>query len=293
MTNNRLNNSMADFLRVFLFVLGLMVGSPAVAFDQAERDRLDRQEQERHEARWAFIVDSQFGGRSIGDAEGILELKAPVVPADPAVVPISVHAKSPQTVQSHITRITLLVDHNPAPLAAVFHLGVNSGMADIATRVRVAEYSNVRAVAEFNDGRLVMAKRFVKASGGCDVSPFVDQQEVMNRIGTMKLRLPGGPQPGKPSRVDLMIDHPNYNGMQVSNTPGVYLPVRMLKTVEVSYAGAVLMRIDGHDSLSHDPQFRFFYVPEGPGALSVRALDSARATFEQSWPVVMEGADSR
>lgn len=44
-------------------------------------------------------------------------------------------------------------------------------MTHLATRVRVDDYSYVRAVAETADGKLHMVKAFVKASGGCSAPP--------------------------------------------------------------------------------------------------------------------------
>ncbi len=90
--------------------------------NDAEWQRLLKAEDERHQERWDFLRDAYFEDKPIGSAEGILEIKAPVVPTDAAVVPVSIRALLPQTDDRYIRRITLLVDHNPAPLAAVFHL---------------------------------------------------------------------------------------------------------------------------------------------------------------------------
>ena len=62
---------------------------------------------------------------------------------------------------------TLVVDANPAPVAAVFNMSPENGVATISTRLRINAYSHVRAIAETSDGELFMATRFVKASGGC------------------------------------------------------------------------------------------------------------------------------
>lgn len=296
--------------RVFTALIGAVIlttfsmYSPPVlsATNDAEWKRLLREEEERHQERWDFLRDSYFDGQVVGSAKGILEIKAPIVPADPAVVPVSIRALQPQTAERYIKKITLLVDHNPSPLAAVFHLSERNGVADLATRVRVGEFSHVRAVAEFNDGQLVMASKFVKASGGCDVAPFEDSAAVEKRLGKMKLRLPGGTgssssQLAGARFADLLIEHPNYNGMQRSDTPGVMIPLRTLDHVEVTYDGKPLMRIEGHLSLSHNPKFRFHYLQEekaeansgadtsnsGAG-FSVRLLDSANTAFERSWP---------
>ena len=48
--------------------------APANALTDAELERLRREEQQRHDERWAFIVDSEFGGRPVRPADGLLEL---------------------------------------------------------------------------------------------------------------------------------------------------------------------------------------------------------------------------
>ena len=63
--------------------------------------------------------------------------------------------------------ITLVIDQNPAPMAAKFELGPDANVTEISTRVRVNSYTDVHAVAELSDGQLYMVKTYVKASGGC------------------------------------------------------------------------------------------------------------------------------
>ena len=57
----------------------------------------------------------------------------------------------------------MFVDANPQPLVGVFHLTPEMGRADLAMRVRVDKYTNVRAIAVLNTGEHHMATNFVKA----------------------------------------------------------------------------------------------------------------------------------
>lgn len=235
--------------------------------------------------RWEQVRIALFPDQEFLDGSDVIELTSPIIPDDPAAVPVAIKALIPQTEELHIKRITVLVDHNPAPLAAVFHLTPASGVADLKTRVRVGEFSWIRAVAETSDGKHYLAKAFVKASGGCDVSPRLDHEKVEQGLGEMKLRLPGGSKPGQINLAHLQIEHPNYNGMQVGNVAGVYIPVRMIQKIEVSYDEQPLLVIDGHMSLSADPQFRFHYVPDAAGEFEIRMLDSDKAVFKNQWSV--------
>ncbi len=257
--------------------------TPALA--ASTKSSLQKQEQARHDQRWDVIKTSLFPDKEINDGNQILTLEAPVVPKDPAMVPITIKALIPQTPDRYIQKISLLIDHNPAPLAAVFHLTPRSGEAHLRTRVRVNEFSAVRAVAELNTGELYVATDFVKASGGCDTPPRVDTDALTQSMGRMNLRLPGGARLGEISTADLLITHPNFNGMQVGNNAGEYLPMRMVQRIEVSYAGDPIVIIDGHLSLSQDPKFRFYYVPEKAGEFTARVVDSDNTEFQDSWAV--------
>src|SRR3546814_4280108 len=66
-----------------------------------------------------------------------------------------------------VRAVTLVIDKNPAPLAAVFRLSPDAGDPGIATRVRVNEYTDIRAVAEMDDGSLRAVSTVVKSAGGC------------------------------------------------------------------------------------------------------------------------------
>ena len=63
------------------------------------------------------------------------------------------------------------------------------GRADIAMRLRIDQFTNVRVVAEMNDGELHMDTGFTRASGGCsEPPPFLELKEARKRIGEMKFR---------------------------------------------------------------------------------------------------------
>ncbi len=86
--------------------------------------------------------------------------------------------------------LTLVIDKNPAPVAATFHFGDAAGKGDrmLSTRVRINMYSNVRAVIETTDGKLHMATKFVKASGGCSAPAGKDVDEALANLGKMQIK---------------------------------------------------------------------------------------------------------
>ena len=68
------------------------------------------------------------------------------------VVPVAIRVDSPMTATEHVLRIGLFTELNPLPEVAVFHLGPHSGVARVATRMRLATTQTLTAVAVMNDG---------------------------------------------------------------------------------------------------------------------------------------------
>ncbi|MGH6861548.1 MAG: thiosulfate oxidation carrier protein SoxY, partial [Phyllobacterium sp.] len=104
---------------------------------------------------WSSLKSDVFGDRSIAPAGDIVTLDAPKRAEDAAIVPVDMHFKTNATT-GRIKAVTLIVDENPSPVAAVFKFGKDAGVTHLATRLRVNAYSYVRAIAETEDGKLHM-----------------------------------------------------------------------------------------------------------------------------------------
>ncbi len=237
---------------------------------------------------WPDLREMLFEERPILDGAGVVSLEAPYRAYDAAIVPITIGAEIPQTEERYIKSITLVIDENPAPVAAVFHLTPQNGVATISTRVRVNAYTNVRAIAETNDGSLYMASTFVKASGGCSAPASKDHDEIMARLGKMKLKQSTPVRMGEPNEVQLLISHPNYSGLQMNQITRNYVPAHFVQDVTVRYDGQPIMTVEGAISISQDPSFHFSYVPQGPGEFAVEVRDTEDQVFTRSWQISPE-----
>jgi len=79
-----------------------------------------------------------------------------------AVVPIGVSTALPG-----VKRMLVLVEKNPMILSAMFDV-TDAVEPSFSTRVKMAQSSNVYAVAMMNDGRVLFAQKEVKVTlGGC------------------------------------------------------------------------------------------------------------------------------
>ncbi len=224
---------------------------------------------------WQKVRTSLFKDRPIMAATAdIVSLEAPVRADDAAVVPISIKTKLLQSGPRQIENIYLIIDNNPSPIAGVFHFTKLSGRADLETRVRVDEYTHVRAIAETSDGKLFMATKFVKASGGCSAPPAKDAQAALATLGKMKFRVEDDAPPGSPVLAQLMISHPNNSGLAMDQVSRLYTPSHFVREVRVSYRDRLVMSADVDFSISENPNFRFYFEPDGEGELKAEVADS-------------------
>ena len=237
---------------------------------------------------WPKLRAGLFQERAISnDGDQLIALTVPKRAQDAAVVPVSIKALIPQTQQGYIKTIHLIVDDNPAPVAAVFHLTPASGLADIETRVRVEQYTYVRAIVETSDGKLTMAKAYVKASGGCS-APANRAPGGDDNLGKMKLMTQDNPRLNQPVMAQLMIRHPNASGMVMDQATRLYEPPHYVRRLEVAYAGEPVMTADVDFGISENPNFRFYFTPQAEGVLTVRAQDSNDLVFDTSLKVTPE-----
>ena len=234
---------------------------------------------------WQRVREPLFKNRPIRtDADGVITLETPLRAEDAAIVPIAIRAQFAQSPQRSIERVWLVIDNNPSPVAALFQYTQASGRADIETRVRVDEYTFVRAIAETNDGQLYMATRFVKASGGCSAPPGKDAQAALASLGKMRLHVdaPASKAARGPLLAQLMISHPNHSGLAMDQATRQFTPPHFVRRVNVSYGGKPVMTADVDFSLSENPNLRFHFNATESGELKAEIVDSNDLKFETS-----------
>jgi sulfur-oxidizing protein SoxY len=232
---------------------------------------------------WPSLAAQIFGGRKLLDGGAIVAIDAPYRAEDAALVPVGLHNLLADDDTRHIRSITLVIDQNPSPLAAVFSPGQTSFMRSLSTRVRVDDYTNVHAVAELSDDQLYASSRFVKAAGGCS-APAAKVASDSIPLGTMRFReFP--PATGADLReAQLLIRHPNYSGMQMDQLTRLYVPAYFVKSVRIWQGDDLLLTIQGGISISENPEFRFDYRPNGTSGFRTEVDDSEGKSFSQNWP---------
>lgn len=127
-----------------------LVASPAHAFTKTAFD-----------ARTVAEAVKAFGAGPLVESPEV-KVTGPEIAENGSVVPLGV-----STTLAGARRLLLLVEKNPAPLVAMFNLG-EAVDANFLIRSKMAQSSDVWAVAITADGKAFYAKKEVKVTlGGC------------------------------------------------------------------------------------------------------------------------------
>ncbi len=232
------------------------------------------------EGSWADLQYDLLGDVALSDGARLFDVDAPYRAHDAATVPIVIR-RNPDTGQ-RIESAMLVIDENPAPMAADMTFGTAMEPLDFELRVRVNQYSNVRVIARTEEGSF-MHGRYVKASGGCSAPATRDPEVALASMGQMRLKhFDGGLAASNTRReAQIMIRHPNYSGLQRDQITQLFINAHFIDKLEVFQGDEMLFTLEGGISVSENPVFRFHYTDNGASDIRVRARDTEGNVFEK------------
>jgi sulfur-oxidizing protein SoxY len=227
------------------------------------------------EKMWPLLKEQAFGDRPIHE-DGMVVLETPQKVEDAALVPLTVRV--PPSVSGKLKSLTLFIDNNPDPKVATLNFGPaagTSGERSFSTRVRVDNFSHVRAVLETEDGSLHMATKFLAAAGGCAAMQAKDPEADTAGMGKTIVRTFSPAVDSNPIwSGQVMIKHPNHNGMQLDINTAQFIPARYVKEMTVTRDGELVFKMDGTFSISTNPNFRFTFGKGEKNDLDVVIVDT-------------------
>jgi sulfur-oxidizing protein SoxY len=237
---------------------------------------------------WPGLVQDIFKNRPINDGTDVIAIEMPYRAEDAAIVPVTLRTKLSPDDSRRVLTITLVIDQNPAPMAARFELGPDARVSEISTRVRVNNYTDVHAVAELSDGKLYMTKTYVKASGGCSAPAAKNADEAKGRLGQMRYRQFAKPGQGPVSgarEAQIMIGHPNNSGLQMDQVTQLYVPAFFVNELHLWQDDKLVLAMEGGISISEDPNIRLTYVSNGAKRFRAEARDTDGHLFQHEWKI--------
>ena len=235
---------------------------------------------------WAAMKGDVLGDRPILLDTGLVRIEAPKRAQDAALVPVDIYIDPAKA--AGVKKVTMVIDVNPAPVAATFQLGKDAGVTHLSTRVRVNDYSWLRVIAETDSGELHMSQTFVKASGGCSAPAVKNSKEALASMGQMKLRHfvpPAEETMTKAQELQLMIRHPNNSGLQRDPLTQYFIPAHFVQNLSISQGDRLILAMEGGISISEDPNFRFDFDVQGTDDIRVEAVDTDGKVFTDQWPL--------
>jgi sulfur-oxidizing protein SoxY len=230
---------------------------------------------------WPQLKRMTFADRAIAAEDGKILLDAPATAEDASLVPITMRV--PPEVRDNLKSLILIIDKNPNPVVAKFSFGPaegSGGERSISTRVRIDNFSHVRAILETEDGTLHMATKFVAASGGCGAMNAKDPDTENVDLGKMLVKtFPPALSTAPLFEGQVMLKHPNSNGMQLDITTGGFIPARFIKEMTVKRGNDLVFRMESTFSISTNPNFRFTFGRGADNALDVVMVDTDGTVF--------------
>ena len=230
---------------------------------------------------WPALKQANFGDRAIEAEDGKVVLDAPMTAEDAALVPLTVRV--PPEVRDNLKSLTLIIDKNPNPVVAKIEFGPAAGTGgerSIATRVRVDSFSHVRAILETEDGKLHMATKFVQAAGGCGAMNAKDPDKENVGLGKLLVKtFPPALSTAPLFEGQVMLKHPNSNGMQLDIDSGGYIPARFVKEMTVKRGNDLVFHMESTFSISTNPNFRFTFGRGSDNELDVAIVDTDGTVF--------------
>lgn len=235
-----------------------------------------------NDERWVQLKEVYFGDKEIIESSEVIRMEAPSRAHDAATVPIRITTID---AEKAVRKLHLIVDMNPVPLAGIFSFTEQAGAwKALETRIRINEYTNIRAIGELADGTLHMVSSFVKAAGGCSAPALADMDVAMARAGKMQVLINdiSSATIGQ-SEATIKISHPNNSGMQFDQISRNYIPAFYVNTIGAALNGKELMTIETNFSMSENPTVRLsFNTDDDFKDLSVYAIDSKGTRYEKS-----------
>jgi sulfur-oxidizing protein SoxY len=115
----------------------------------------------------AVELIKQLTGKTATESDRV-HLTMPRVFPNGYTVPLTLAIDSPMTETDHVRYARVLAPRNPLIEVATLHFVPQRSEPRVSTRIRLAEPQYVLAVAEMNDGTLLMTKTWVEvATNGC------------------------------------------------------------------------------------------------------------------------------
>lgn len=253
------------------FIIALLLILPAIA-------NVNLAHAEADPKLWPIVKEAFFAKRDIQEVD-FLKIEAPRRAESGAQVPVTFIYDKKAAGSVNLKKIYVLVDANPIQLASTYHLTSMLGDLNLSTRIRLETDSYVRLVGETADGKLYMAKREIRAAGGCGGTVDGEDAAIRAAAGKIKLKVDMPVTLGSATPATFNIKHPMRTGLQRDLVSQGFVPAFYINKATFTYNGKEVMSVDVGVRTAEDPYMKFNFTPTDAGKLEVVAADNEGKTF--------------
>lgn len=230
---------------------------------------------------WPVVKEAFFPKRDIQEVE-FIKIDGPRRAESGAQVPVTFSYDKAAANGVDIKKIYVIVDANPIQLAATYHLTELLGNFNMETRIRMETDSFVRLVGETADGKLYMAKREIRAAGGCGGTVENDEAKTRAEAGKIKMNVEEPVKVGAVNTAVFNIRHVMRTGLQRDLVSQGFVPAFYINKTDFKYNGKPVMTVDVGVGTSENPYMKFKFTPDAPGKLEVTATDNEGKSFSHA-----------
>lgn len=230
---------------------------------------------------WPVVKEAFFPKRDIQEVE-FIKIDGPRRAESGAQVPVTFSYDKAAANGVDIKKIYVIVDANPIQLAAIYHLTDLLGNFNLETRIRMETDSFVRLVGETADGKLYMAKREIRAAGGCGGTVENDEAKTRAEAGKIKMNVEEPIKIGATNTAVFNIRHVMRTGLQRDLVSQGFVPAFYINKTDFKYNGKPVMTVDVGVGTSENPYMKFKFTPDAPGKLEVTATDNEGKSFSHA-----------
>ncbi len=125
-----------------------------------------------------------------------------------------------------------------------------------------------------------MTTKFLAAAGGCAAMQAKDPEADVAGMGKTIVRtFPPALRSNPIWAGQVMVKHPNHNGMQLDINTAKFIPAHYVKEMTVKRDGDLVFKLDSTFSISTNPNFRFTFGKGENNELDVVIVDTKGAEF--------------
>ena len=165
-----MENTKRNILKNLFLLILCVISKKSFSNGNPYRDRFQSYRQtfriEPNKEETERIINNIIGKKKVLD--DLIKLNVPDTVEDGNVVPITFKVKCTMNNNDYPKKVHVLALENPFPEVAVYEFFPDGGNAEVSFRCRMRTSSFLMIIAEMNDGRVGMSKKYVDVMlGAC------------------------------------------------------------------------------------------------------------------------------